>query len=80
MSLQAFDFQLGNQSLEALIADPENRLLSRFNRRRVDVETLRDSMLFVSGDLPLEMGAPAAKWERTFSQTHRVRRSEPVPT
>jgi hypothetical protein len=53
-------------SEEAVAADPENRLLSRFNRRRMDVETLRDSMLFVSGDLRLEMGGPAAKWERTF--------------
>jgi hypothetical protein len=53
-------------SEQALAADPENRVLSRFNRRRVDVETLRDSMLFVSGDLQLEMGGPAAKWEKTF--------------
>ena len=53
-------------SEQALAADPENRLLSRFNRRRVDVETLRDSMLFVSGNLQLEMGGPAAKWEKGF--------------
>src|SRR5688572_7599816 len=51
---------------QALAADPENRLLSRFNRRRVDVETLRDSILFVSGDLQAEMGGPPAKWDRTF--------------
>ena len=53
-------------SERALSADTENRLLSRFNRRRVDVETLRDSMLFVSGNLQLEMGGPAAKWEKGF--------------
>jgi len=53
-------------SEQALAADPENRLLSRFNRRRVDVETLRDSMLSVSGDLQLEMGGPALKWEDGF--------------
>jgi mono/diheme cytochrome c family protein len=53
-------------SQQALAADPENRLLSRFNRRRVDVETLRDSMLFVSGNLQLDMGGPAAKWEKGF--------------
>ena len=53
-------------SEQALAADPENRLLSRFNRRRVDVETLRDSMLSVSGDLQLEMGGPALKWEKGF--------------
>ena len=53
-------------SERALSADTENRLLSRFNRRRVDVETLRDSTLFVSGNLQLEMGGPAAKWEKGF--------------
>ncbi len=31
--------------------DPENRLLWRYNRRRVDAESLRDGMLAVSGQL-----------------------------
>jgi hypothetical protein len=31
--------------------DPDNRLLWRAHRRRLDPETLRDSMLFVSGQL-----------------------------
>jgi hypothetical protein len=31
--------------------DPENRLLWRYNRRRVDAETLRDCILAVSGQL-----------------------------
>lgn len=31
--------------------DPENRLLSRFPLRRLDAESLRDSLLFVSGSL-----------------------------
>jgi hypothetical protein len=53
-------------SEKALAADPENRLLSRFNRRRLDVEALRDSMLFVSGDLELTMGGQAAKWDKDF--------------
>ncbi|MCS7044925.1 MAG: DUF1553 domain-containing protein, partial [Gemmataceae bacterium] len=34
-----------------LAVDPENRLLWRQNRRRVDAETLRDTMLLVSGQL-----------------------------
>jgi hypothetical protein len=32
-------------------ADPDNRLLWRANRRRLDVESLRDSLLLVSGEL-----------------------------
>jgi hypothetical protein len=36
--------------------DPENRLLWRANRRRVDAEVLRDSLLAVSGELDLQAG------------------------
>jgi cytochrome c553 len=41
---------------EALKLDPENRLFSRFNRRRLDVEEIRDGMLAVSGAMDTEMG------------------------
>ena len=36
--------------------DPENRLLTHMNRRRLDAESLRDTMLAVAGTLELEMG------------------------
>ena len=36
--------------------DPDNRLLSRFPRRRVEVEAIRDSVLAVSGALDTTMG------------------------
>jgi len=36
--------------------DPENRLLSRFERRRLDVEEIRDGMLAADGTLVYEMG------------------------
>jgi hypothetical protein len=39
--------------------DPDNRLLWRFNRRRLDAESLRDSILFVAGKLDLQEGGPA---------------------
>lgn len=35
----------------AAMVDPENRLLWRFNRQRLDVEQLRDALLAVSGSL-----------------------------
>ena len=41
--------------------DPDNRLLWRYNRRRLDAESLRDSLLFVSGKLDLKTGGPALK-------------------
>ena len=42
----------------ALAADPENRLLWRMNRRRLDAECIRDAILSVSGQLRAEMGGP----------------------
>ncbi len=36
--------------------DPQNKLLWRMNRRRLDAETLRDSILAASGKLNLKMG------------------------
>lgn len=41
--------------------DPENRLLWRMNRRRMDAEALRDSILAVNGTLNLEMGGPSVR-------------------
>ncbi len=41
--------------------DPENRLLWHANRQRLDVEALRDSLLFASGKLDLTVGGPAAR-------------------
>jgi hypothetical protein len=38
--------------------DPENALLSRMNRRRLDAEGIRDAMLAVSGELNPKMGGP----------------------
>jgi len=48
-------------SRPAPATDPENRLLSSQNRRRLDLEQLRDAMLAVSGDLETSMGGKAAE-------------------
>jgi hypothetical protein len=39
-------------------ADPENRLFGRANRRRMDAECIRDTILTVSGKLSIERGGP----------------------
>jgi mono/diheme cytochrome c family protein len=44
--------------------DPDNRLLWRYNRRRLDAESLRDSLLFVSGKLDLKEGGPALRLDK----------------
>ena len=38
------------------IGDPENRLLWKFNRQRLDLESMRDTLLKVSGQLDTRMG------------------------
>jgi len=42
-------------------ADPENRLFWRFNRRRLEVEAIRDSILAVSGTLDRKAGGTLLK-------------------
>ena len=41
------------------VKDPENRLLSRFLRHRLEAEAIRDGILLVSGRLNREMGGPS---------------------
>ncbi len=41
--------------------DPDNRLFWRTNRRRLDAEAIRDSLLLVSGDLDGTLGGPSAE-------------------
>ena len=41
---------------DVLEKDPENQLLARWQRRRVESEVIRDSILFKSGRLNFEMG------------------------
>lgn len=46
---------------KALTVDPDNRLLWRFNRQRLDAESLRDDLLFAAGKLDTKEGGPAQK-------------------
>ncbi len=43
----------------AMKVDPDNRLLWRMNRQRLDAEALRDGLLAVSGELQSSAGGPA---------------------
>lgn len=43
--------------------DPDNRLLSRFPRQRLEAEMVRDALLAVSGRLDLQRGGSLVNWK-----------------
>ena len=45
--------------------DPDNRLLSKMNRRRLDFESMRDTLLFVAGELDRSFGGRPVDLLRT---------------
>ena len=53
--------QSGRATQQALQIDPDNALLTRFPRRRLEAEALRDSLLAASGKLDVTMGGPAIR-------------------
>ncbi len=66
-------YQRGTRDLPASReADPENRLLWRANRRRLDAESLFDSMLYVSGQLSTDAGGPPHEWNETGIRSRAV--------
>jgi hypothetical protein len=46
---------------QAAAIDPDNRLIARMNRRRLDAEAIRDTMLAVAGKLDRTSGGPTVK-------------------
>src|SRR5262249_30787329 len=63
-------YQQGSSAEDATLkADPDNRLLSRMNRRRLEAEAIRDSLLAVSGRLDRTPGGPASQ---DFNMTRRT--------
>lgn len=61
----------------AAAIDPDNRLLARFPLRRLDAETIRDSMLWVSGELDTAIGGPYVPTKRAGDGTVSVAESAP---
>ena len=64
--------QSSHETEEMRRRDPANLLLTRMNRRRLDLEAMRDSLLAVAGTLDLSVGGPAVDM---FSQPFPQRRT-----
>ncbi|MFP6762135.1 MAG: DUF1553 domain-containing protein, partial [Planctomycetaceae bacterium] len=61
-------------------SDPENRSLTRFQRRRLDAESIRDSLLAVSGQLDRSPGSAhaIAPWHASRFSLNNPFHAEPV--
>jgi hypothetical protein len=57
---------------DCLEADPENSLLARMNRRRLDLEAARDSLLVAAGRLDETMGGPSVQLTQAPYPTRRA--------
>jgi len=62
--------QAGTENAEARRADPDNRLLWRMPRRRLEGESVRDSILAVSGDLDRGAGGPSVGFRGVWGDEH----------
>ena len=62
-----------SRPVSAAQVDPENKLLWHFNRQRLDFESLRDSLLFVAGELDLQVGGrPVEMFAAPFSKRRAI--------
>ena len=62
-----------------IVTDPENVYLARFQRRRLDAESIRDSLLAVSGQLDRTQGEahPIAPWYKSRFSLNSPFHAEP---
>jgi Protein of unknown function (DUF1553) len=66
-------YQLAYQRSDAnSAADSENRLVWRANFRRLEVEALRDSLLFATGTLDERLGGPPQDLQRTNTKKRTI--------
>ncbi|MFO1497173.1 MAG: PSD1 and planctomycete cytochrome C domain-containing protein [Verrucomicrobiota bacterium] len=71
--LTSATYQRSSQaSAEAAAKDPGNRLLSHANVRRLEFEPLRDSILYVGGNLDLTVGGHPVDLSQGTRKTQRV--------
>jgi cytochrome c553 len=68
-------YKMASENPAAMEADPDNRLLSRFNRRRLTIEEMRDGMLLIDGTIDLTMGGTLQSGRGTDGENNQGRLS-----
>jgi len=72
MTSSTYQMASENPSAEA---DPDNRLFSRFNRRRLTIEELRDGLLAIDGTIDVTMGGTLQTGRGTDGENNQERLS-----
>jgi hypothetical protein len=62
-------YQQSSMAAVVPVSDPENKLLWRMNRRRMDAESIRDTILTVSGTLDRKFGGPGVQADAVDSNS-----------
>ena len=68
-------YQMASENPSASGTDTDNRLFSRFNRRRLTIEELRDGMLAIDGTLDVTMGGTLQTGRGTDGENNQERLS-----
>ena len=81
MTSEAYQMASAYEDAENRERDPENRFLWKYRPQRLEAETVRDSILWVSGGIDLSVGGPPVfpyvPEEILASQAHGVWRNQP---
>ncbi len=75
MIMASSTYQMASDNPATMEADQDNRLLSRFNRRRLSVEEMRDGILVMDGTIDLTMGGSLQAGRGTDGETSQGRLS-----
>jgi mono/diheme cytochrome c family protein len=69
-------YRMSSQGHAAREADPDNRLLSRMNRKRLDAECIRDAMLAAAGTLQRDLGGPGVQATSVDANDQKIQNLE----
>lgn len=75
MIMLSSTYQMASDNSTAFEADPDNRLLTRFQRRRLSIEEMRDGLLQMDGSIDLTMVGSLQSGRGTDGETSQGRLS-----